>query len=287
MLNRCFRWAGCVWLLCAVQLLAACGSLAPDRWEVVGAAGFSAGKADCTSLAFGPDGKPYVAYVDAAKGDKASVMRLNSAGTAWETVGGAGFSEGVASDISLAFGPGGKPYISYQDSAHRGKASVMRLNSAGAAWEAVGGAGFSESEMIHTSLAFGPDGKPFVAYGGGTKGQKAGVMRLNSAGAAWEAVSAAGFPADVAAYTSLAFNHEGQPHVAYVDVADGYRARVIRLNSAGMAWETLGGAGISAGHALYTSLAFGPEGKPYVAYWDEANGGKASVMRWTDPGLGD
>ncbi|WP_028606033.1 choice-of-anchor U domain-containing protein [Ottowia thiooxydans] len=257
---------------------------AGTAWEAVGGAGFLAGIAQYTSLSFGPDGKPYVAYQDGAYGNKASVMRLNSLGTAWEAVGGAGFSAGEAHHTSLSFGPDGKPYVAYRDGANGNKASVMRLNIAGTAWEAVGGAGFSAGAANQTSLTFGPDGKPYVAHTDGANGLKASVMRLNSLGTAWEAVGGAGFSADWALYISLSFGPDGKPYVAYQDRANGYKASVMRLNSAGTAWEGVGGVGFSAGVALYTSLSFGPDGKPYVAYRDSANGNKASVMRLNSVG---
>ncbi|WP_028601705.1 IPTL-CTERM sorting domain-containing protein [Ottowia thiooxydans] len=257
---------------------------AGTAWEAVGAAGFSAAGTYDTSLSFGPDGQPYVAYWAVANGSKASVMRLNSAGTAWEAVGGLEFSAGAANYTSLSFGPDGKPYVAYRDGANGDKASVMRLNSLGTAWEAVGGAGFSAGAANYTSLSFGPDGKPYVAYRDGANGNKASVMRLNSLGTAWEAVGASGFSAGEAYFTSLAFGTGGQPYVAYQDIANGEKASVMRLNSAGTAWEAVGGAGFSAGGALYTSLAFGPDGKPYVAYLDKANGDKASVMLFNSLG---
>ncbi|MET4576947.1 IPTL-CTERM sorting domain-containing protein [Ottowia thiooxydans] len=259
-------------------------------WEPVGAAGFSAGAAYYTSLAFspGPDGKPYVAYRDEANGDKVSVMRLNSAGTAWEPVGAAGFSGGVAFYASLAFSPGpdGKPYVAYADAANGGKVSVMRFNSAGAVWEAVGAVGFSARPASHTSLSFGPDGSPYVAYVDAANGDSANVMRLDSTGTVWEVVGAPGFSAGGAPYTSLSFGADGKPYVAYQDAANGYKASVMRLNSTGTAWEVVGMPGFSAGEAYYTSLSFspGPDGKPYLAYMDNANGNKASVMRLNSAG---
>ncbi|MET4576946.1 hypothetical protein [Ottowia thiooxydans] len=256
---------------------------AGTAWESVGGAGFSVGVASDTSLAFGPDGRPYVVFMDHGLRGKASVMRLNGSSTAWEPVGGGGLSARAAVFTSLAFSPDGTPYVAYVDTAHGGKASVMRLDRAGTAWETVGGAGFSESEMIHPSLAFGRDGRPYVAYGAGANGQKSGVMRLNNSGTAWEAVSGTRFPAGSIGFISLAFGPDGKPYVAFIDVAHGYKASAMRLNNVGGAWETLGGTGFSVGEATYTSLAFGPDGKPYVAYRDEAKGGKATVMRSTAP----
>jgi len=45
-------------------------------------------------------------------------------------------------------------------------------------------------------------------------------------------------------------------------------------------WTTVGSAGFSAGAVrLYISIATAPDGTPYVVYVDDANGGKATVMK--------
>ena len=51
--------------------------VAVDAWEVVGTAGFSAGGAWFTSLAFN-SATPYVAYMDLANSRKVTVVRLQS-----------------------------------------------------------------------------------------------------------------------------------------------------------------------------------------------------------------
>ena len=47
-------------------------------WIYTGAAGFSAGRADFTTLAFSPTGEPYVAYADYGNSQKATVMKFDS-----------------------------------------------------------------------------------------------------------------------------------------------------------------------------------------------------------------
>ena len=47
------------------------------------------------------------------------------------------------------------------------------------------------------------------------------------------------------------------------------------------AWKNVGNAGFSLGEAGFTSLAFNPlNGQPYVAYADNANSNKATVMKF-------
>lgn len=248
--------------------------------EVVGLSGFSDGEIEDISMATSPDGTPYVAYVDRANGSKATVMSLNAGGAQWTPVGASEFSMGLSTDISLALAPNGVPYLAYSDKANRGMATVIRLNSAGTTWEPVGLGSLSVGAAAHTSLAFGPDGKPYVAYQDGANEYKATVMRMNADGSAWESVGIAGFSEGAVSYTSLKFGTDGKPYLAFQDGANGGRATVMRVNAGGTAWEIVGTPGFSPGAASYTSLAFGLSGEPYVGFQDGANGGKATVMRW-------
>jgi TPR repeat protein len=56
---------------------------------------------------------------------KATVMKYN--GSAWETVGNAGFSAGSISSISLRFGSEGTPYVSYRDKGNNKKVTVKKF----------------------------------------------------------------------------------------------------------------------------------------------------------------
>jgi len=242
-------------------------------WGAVGSAGFSAGRAVYTSLAFAPGGTPYVAYRDEGNWGKAAVMRFD--GTAWVAVGSAGFSARGTTYTSLAFAPDGTPYVAYEDWGNSYKATVTKFN--GTAWVTVGSAGFSAGVVNYTSLAFAPDGTPYVAYVDWGNSQKATVMKFN--GTAWVTVGSAGFSAGVVNYTSLAFAPDGTPYMAYKDRGNSLKATVMKYD--GSAWVTVGGAGFSAADADFTSLAFAPDGTPYVAYQDWGNSYKATVMKFS------
>jgi hypothetical protein len=245
-------------------------------WEQVGEAGFSAGETYSTKLAIDSSGTPYVAYMDVANGNKASVMRFN--GTAWEQVGAAGFSTDKVEHISLALDSGGRLYVAYQDGANGNKASVMKFD--GSAWTQVGVAGFSPDMVENTSLAFDSSDTPYVAYQDWANDRKASVMRFNSATSSWEQVGVAGFSIGATLYTNLAIDSSGMPYVAYEDVANDYKASVMRFNSATSSWEQVGAAGFSIGGAGMPSFALDSSDTPYVAYEDFANDKKVSVMRF-------
>ncbi len=249
-------------------------------WELVGGQGVSGDVVSYVSLAFGADGRPYVAYSDGAVGNRATVMRLNPAGTGWDTVGGAGFSAGTASYTALAFGSDDRPYVLYTDGNNGGSATVMRLNAGGTGWETVGSAGFSAGPTDYNAMARGPDGTLFVAFADQGLGGRATVMRLNAGGTAWELVGAAAASTGAAYETTLAISPDGRPYVGYQDSDNGWGATVMRPSADGTTWELVGSAGFSADRVSYPSLAFSPEGWPTLAFTDFSLSLRATVLQW-------
>ncbi|AMQ55613.1 MBG domain-containing protein [Algoriphagus sanaruensis] len=232
-------------------------------WEVVGTAGFSSGSSLYQSLAIAPDGTPYVAYRDGSQSNKTTVMKFNGSG--WEVVGTAGFSSGSSLLPSLAIAPDGTPYVAFaewQPEFSQSRTTVMKF--VGSAWQVVGSAGFSDGTSSFQSLAFHPDGTPYVAYNDNSLG-KTTVRKFNGSG--WEVVGIAGFSTGTASYQSLAFHPDGTPYVAYQDGSQSNKTTVMKFNGSG--WEVVGIAGFSTGTATYQSLEFHPDGTPYVAYQDK------------------
>jgi len=254
-------------------------------WSEVGNAGFSAGTANASSLVFAPDGTPYVAFGDEGNDNKATVMKFSD--DAWITVGNTGFSAGMATSTSLAFAPDGTPHLVYSDygNGSNGKATVMKLN--GGSWNVVGSAGFSADIASSPSLAFAPDGTPYVAFGGDDyNNTRATVMRFSAD--TWSLVGSAGFSAGTAYSTSLAFAPDGTPYVAYSDYGNSGKVTVMKFS--GSSWINVGSPGFSAFDAGFTSLAISPDGTPHVAYSDYGNGGNATVMKfsgsvWSEVGI--
>jgi len=241
-------------------------------WQVTGAAGFSAGEVEYTSLVLDRNGTPYVAYRDYGNGFKATVMKFN--GTAWEAVGTPGFSAGAVGYISLALDASGKPYVAYRDGGNISKATVMKFN--GTSWVPVGTPGFSAGWANYTSLVVDNSGIPYIAYSDNNNGSKVTVMKFN--GTNWVPVGQAGFSAGAASFISLALDGSSTPYVAYLDYGNGNKATVMKFN--GTNWVPVGQIGFSAGQAQYTSLVFDASGTPFVAYMDGSRVNKATVMKF-------
>jgi len=242
------------------------------NWETVGNAGFSTGTSEYISLCVYA-GTPYVAYAysdtNGADGGRATVMEFN--GTTWETVGNAGFSDGVANFTSLYI-YNGIPYVAYKDDGNGGKATVMEFN--GTTWETVGNAGFSPGYVAQSTLSF-YNSTPYVAFADGSSDSNPPiVMSFNSTN--WETVgSAIGYPVGSKKEISFSFDN-GMLYELY-DLNSDQKATVARLN--GTNWETVGNSGFSSGEAWFLSL-YVYNGTPYVAYSDQLMGWKATVMKY-------
>ena len=62
-----------------------------------------------------------------------------------------------------------------------------------------------------------------------------------------------------------------------MDLANDYKATVMKYS--GGSWQTVGTAGFSESMAGGVHLAIDSAGTPYVAFIDQANGGKITVMK--------
>ena len=251
-----------------------------NSWINVGIEGFSAGEATWISLAFNSiDGQPYVAFQDWGHSKMATVMKFD--GINWVNVGNAGFSGAEADWTSLAFSLTGEPYVAYEDWGHSNKATVMKFD--GNNWVGVGNAGFSAGEANCTSLALSPtDSQPYVAYLDQGTFPYGSVTVMKFDGTNWVDVGPASFTGSNCMYPSLAFSPYGQPYVAYSDEPGWEYGMVVKFD--GTNWVFVGVGTFSGGFTQYNSLVFNPANcEPYVAYYDAADSGKATVTYYDGP----
>jgi len=149
----------------------------PDArtWELVGERGFTAAMTAGTVMATDRKGKPYLAFTDGHDFTyKTTVMTLDGAEN-WRPVGGAGFSPGQASWVSLAMDAHDLPYVAFSDYDRGGSARVMRLLPSGDAWETVGSDSLSHGIAFSNSLAFGAGGDLWLAF---TEGEESRISVL-------------------------------------------------------------------------------------------------------------
>ncbi|NMI06828.1 hypothetical protein HF638_22840 [Paenibacillus sp. SZ31] len=94
-------------------------------WEKVSTPGFSVGssKGGSMDMAFDSQGTPYVAYRDAAYGNKVTVMKYENMG--WRPVGSAGFSNDDALELDIFIDSTDHVYVSYKK---QGKMNMMKYD---------------------------------------------------------------------------------------------------------------------------------------------------------------
>lgn len=230
---KCARFNGTAWTIATVDSLGSVGSH--------------------TSMTFGPDGQPAISYFDATSSNL-KFARFNGVTWTVTTVDSAGI---VGEFTSLAFGPDGQPAISYFDATNVGKLKIARYNGSVWASAVVDSGGLGK----YTSLAFGPDGYPMISYWYSSGALKS--ARFN--GISWVVTNVmSGY---VGEFSSIAFGPDGQPAISHRNWSGDASLHFSRYSdsfwtSSKIATIDYGGFGESGA----TSLAFGPDGQPAVAY---------------------
>jgi hypothetical protein len=245
-------------------------------WAAAGGKGFSGDISYEPSL-FVYDAVPYVAFRDYKENKNIPTAMRYMDSTGWEYVGGARGITGTAGYGPSILFKGTLPYVSYQDSASAGKATVMYNNIGG--WVYEGAPGLSSGTA--SSIAQYVEGNNhFIAYKDEVNSGKVTVKKFN--GVSWQPVGTPGISAGAAEYVSIFTPAGGQPYVAYMDVINGNKATVKLFN--GAAWDTVGDVGFSAGRAEYISLSV-YNNIPSVAFRDSGNGDRAVVMKYNTVSL--
>ncbi len=213
-----------------------------------------------SSMAFGPDGQPAIAYYDYGGNNDLKFARFDGAQWTLSVVD----SEGdVGANPSLAFGPDGHPAIFY--TVISGSSYSLKFaRFDGNAWT-VTAIVDPDPQAFSSSLAFGPDGQPAIAYEAGS-GLVVHLKFARFNGSDWTAPVVVD-PADNYPFrASLAFAPDGQPAIAY-QVGPYPDFFVKFAHFSGGAWTTaLVDNGGSESVGVSIKLAFGPDGEPAIAY---------------------
>jgi hypothetical protein len=261
------------------------------NWETVGTGGASPDEAHHTWLQLDPSGIPVIAFQDRGTSpiDMASVMRFDPASGAWNFVGPRGFSNDTSSYNSVKVAADGTLYAAHSDvglsnGAEVGLLSVRRYDPVANSWQTLGNPLFSEVSALNTVLELDRNGTPWVALH--RYHQSIRVYRFD--GADWQAVggSASGTERPTLEsegyrqWTSLCFDSQNRPHVAYQLFDYGNKGKVRRFN--GTDWVALTDVPFSVGGADYLVLGISPQDVPYVAYRDMGASTRLVVQRFIE-----
>lgn len=264
-------------------------------WSLVGSEGFSGEAATSVNLEIASDGTPYVVYKvasDTTPSDRRGrVMKYTGSGASgWEYLGSY-ISTTEAYFFGLALRPSDNmPAVIFSDST-----SNYQLNIQGYApsvWTQFGLLGEAATNPIVGSMAFSTADNLYVVYQDVTSPEppdtpvaKVSVQRYN--GSSWSGVGDPEFGSGEILYAALALGSDNVPHVALMNDIDDTAglniiATVMKYNGAD--WELVGTSeSLSGGQVSSLALAMGGT-VPYVAFSDNVNSWKASVMKYTGGG---
>ena len=239
-----------------------------SAWVNVGKADFSPGGASRVRIAIDGSGVPYSAFIDEANSGKASVMKYN--GSAWVNVGSAGFSPQGASSMEMAIDKSGRPYVCFADGAQMGKASVMKyigpINSGNPSYV------FFNYPLVDSVI----DTNSFKVEGFASDedGIAQVYFQLNSGG--FRPVNG------TTNWSTNLYYLVGGTNVLKVYTKDslGNYSGTNTVKLIVKTWVLLGTPGFSAGLANSPKIALDRNSTPYVAYTDNANSFKATVMKY-------
>ena len=199
----------------------------------------------------------------------------------WKSAGAAGFSQGIASLITLRFpASGGNPFVAYRDAGPGNLGIVRQYN--GTSWVLAGGAAVAGGDVV-TALAMTMRADtPYVAYSDSTLGNRITAKRLN--GTVWDTVGTTSFSPGNAGELAMTLDRtSGTPYVAFADT--GSAGALTVMSCIGAVWRVVGNQGFSPGPAAGPALTDNGNGVLYAGFRDGKNGNRLTVMKFNT--LGD
>jgi hypothetical protein len=206
------------------------------------------------SLAIAPNGTINVAHGNFTA---ESLNVATNSGAAWTSQVVPNTTPHFAGICSAAIGPDGHPAVSYYDfSAGAGRLSIARFN--GSTWTTgmVDNSGGQPTGYM-SSIAFGPNGHPVVAYSA-TLGNQIRLARFNGTTWAIETIASS-----VGSTMTMKLDKNGNPVLVYWGMGfDNATLHISRWN--GSSW--IHGTVLNNLPPSFLSLAITPDNRPVVAF---------------------
>jgi hypothetical protein len=277
-------------------------------WTVVGSPAFSASAAYYQALAINSTGQITVADVEGTANSSSTFVKNNTGGTAWNILGGTEISN--TSHPSVAFNTEDMLYVAVQNTSNEIQVFTPGdTYSAVAApaldiWRIVGqDSAISANDQIasHPNLALNKsNGIMYIAF---VESDHIVVKQFDTANNKWVAVGDNIVLANnnqqlVPLYPKLAIDND-IIYLAYQDPND-FNIKVVSFDAVSSIWHLLDTAqvGIPTGNKAYVldtadapvgangsnadggfALAISPDHTPYIAFKDNLNSGKTTVVR--------
>lgn len=223
-----------------------------------------------SSLAYAPDGTPYIALSSVSG---LAVRRYVN--QQWEALDAENPSTRYAGEVALGIDSAGILYLAYNSDIDY-EIRVFRL--IGNVWESAGENNQISTKGRHLDLEFDSSDIPHISYYDIANDRKITVKKL--LGEIWEPVGAPGIASGDADYVAMDISSEDIPYLVYRDKNRDSKATVKRFIDG--AWELVGAPGFSDGSVAYCDIALSPDGVPFVTYADYSRGGRSTIQFFAD-----
>ncbi|MFC5530720.1 fibronectin type III domain-containing protein [Cohnella yongneupensis] len=251
-----------------------------SSWATIGGDFVSSDDIGSASIDIGQNGQIYVAYTNRNGYPYSAVVRKLD-GESWAELGGGGSlsaPEG-AGYTGVAAGPGGNPFMYYQEMLGSQQTFVRQFD--GTAWTTAAAVSGINSNL--PELTTNPSGQPAMIFADGSTGYYMAKAIIYD-GSAWQTLGNDQFSGVSAQYATLRFASDGTAYAAFYtgNAPDNGVAYLYKLVAG--TWQPLAQWDM---HGLKkAALAIDPlTDAPFVAYVDR--NGIAQVKQWNGAALAD
>ncbi|MDX5422137.1 MAG: T9SS type A sorting domain-containing protein [Hymenobacteraceae bacterium] len=248
-----------------------------SAWEYVGNKDISPDRADYVSLSLDSSGNPFLAFMDYAHGQNATVMKFPAAPAIVSHPSSSSVEGGQS--VRFSVGATSEEALTYQ----------WQVSKDGGAHfeDLLGGAVYSGTTS--PTLIIAPAQISMHTYAYRAKVSNGNIAYTQAATLSvtapefdntlsWQPVGGAGLSVRDAGFTSTAVDANGTVYIAYAEAYHGNRAVVKKYVN--QSWVSVG-TFASGGQVEQVELALDANGNPVLAYQDALNGNRTTVVKHT------